>query len=63
MRRNDETEIEDRDYKAMRLIGVIILAVDIFAVADLDHVDDQILVFDGIDNSVTALSNTILVLT
>ena len=46
----------------MRLIVVIILAVDIFAVADLDYVNDQILVFDGVDNSVTSLSDTIFIL-
>jgi len=38
------------------------LAVDIFAVADLDHIDYQILVFDGVDNSVTSLWKTILIL-
>jgi hypothetical protein len=31
-------------------------------VADLDHIDHQVLVFDGVDNSVRSLSNAILIL-
>lgn len=46
----------------MRLFVVSILAVDIFAVADLDYIDHQILVFDGVDDSVTSLSKTLLIL-
>jgi len=46
----------------MQLIGLIILAIDIFPVADLDHIYDKILVFDGVDNSATSLSKTILIL-
>ena len=46
----------------MRLIVVIILTVDVFAVGDLDDINYQILIFYGVDNSVTSLSKTILVL-
>jgi hypothetical protein len=54
------------EIRSQRLLGCVvifltILSVDIFAVADLDHIDHQILVFDGVDNSVTSLSKTILV--
>ena len=41
---------------------MFILAVDIFAMTNLNYINYQILIFYGVNNSVAALSNPILVL-